>query len=264
VKAIIIKSVFLSTMLLAASGLNAGDKDKPAPEKLEAKVVDAGSFGIYIEGKRIGTETFKIEQRPDYSIATASVKVDDGKARAEQTAEMRVSPTGELRSYTWRATVPQAEESSVEPQKDLLVEHLTPADQKKVDVPHMLPVSTVILDDNFFSQREVLLWRYLATGCVWKEGQGRLCGPSSYVILVPRQHISISATIEFAGVDKTMVKGVERQLNKMTLKTGGPNRTVMLNDQKDADPDQWLLWVDDQYKVVKVTVPGTTVEVIRD
>jgi hypothetical protein len=258
------KSIFLGAVLLAATSLSAGDKDKPPADKLETKTVDSGSFGIYLDGRRIGTETFKIEQRPDFSVATATVKVDDGKSKAEQTSEMRVSPTGDLRSYTWRSSVPQAEESTVEAQKDLLVEHVIPADQKKVDVPHMLPVSTVILDDNFFSQREILLWRYLATGCVWKEGQGRLCSPSSYVILVPRQHAATNATMEFVGVDKTTVKGVEKQLNKMTLKTGGPNRAVMLNDQKDSEPGQWLLWVDDQYKIVKMTVPGTNLEVIRD
>jgi hypothetical protein len=177
---------------------------------------------------------------------------------------MRVSPNGDLRSYTWRASIPQVEESSVEAQKDILVEHIAPADQKKVDVPHVLPVSTVILDDNFFSQREILLWRYLATGCVWKEGQGRLCVPSNYVILVPRQHAATNATMEFVGLEKTTVKGVERQLNKMTLKTGGPNRAVSFSDQKDSEPGQWLLWVDDQYKVVKMTVPGTNIEVVRD
>ncbi len=263
-KAVIIKSVLLSGVLLAANGLSAGDKDKGAAEKMESKVVDQGSFGIYLEGKRIGTETFKIEQRTDFSIATASLKVDDGKMKAEQTAEMRISPNGDLRSYLWRATVPQAEESSVEPQKELLVEHLVPADQKKMDVPHLLPLSTAILDDNFFSQREILLWRYLATACVWKQGQGRLCGPSSYVVLVPHQHASVSATMELVGPDKITVKGVERQLSKMTLSTGGSGRVIAMNEPKDSDAGQWLLWVDDQFKVIKMTIPGTNIEVIRD
>lgn len=262
-KAIIIKSAILSAVLLAANGLSAGDKDKAA-DKVESKVVDQGSFGIYLDGKRIGTETFKIEQRADYSIATASLKVDDGKIKAEQTAEMRLSPNGDLRSYIWRATVPQVEESSVEPQKELLVEHLAPADQKKLDVPHLLPVSTAILDDNFFSQREILMWRYLATGCVWKEGQGRMCAPSSYVVLVPRQHSSVSATMDLVGLEKVMVKGVERQLSKMTLSTGGAGRVIEMNNPRDPENGQWLLWVDDQYKVVKMTVPGTNVEVVRD
>jgi hypothetical protein len=70
--------------------------------------------------------------------------------------------------------------------------------------------------------------------------------------------------MELLGVDKVTVKGVERQLNKMTLRTGGPNRAVMLNDQKDSDQGQWFLWVDDQYKVVKISVQGANLEVVRD
>ncbi len=251
-------------MLLAAGGLSAGDKDRPAADKTETKVVDSGSFGIYMDGKRIGTETFKIEQRPDYSITTASIKVDDGKTRAEQTSEMRVNPNGDLRSYVWRATVPQAEEASVEPQNDLLVEHVVPADQKKMDVPHMLPVSTVILDDNFFSQREVLLWRYLATSCARKEGQPIQCGPGTFVVLVPRQHAATNATMDFAGLEKVTVKGVKKQLNKITLRSGGPTKVIEMNDQKDSEPGQWLLWVDDQYKIVRMTVSGSNIEVVRD
>ncbi len=259
---IIIKGILLGAAFLPATGLNAGDKDKPV--KLETKVVDAGAFGIYLGGKRIGTETFRIEQRLDYSIATAQLKIDDGKVKAEQSAEMQISPKGELRSYVWRSALPQKEESSVEPQNELLVEHVTPADQKKLDVPHVLPVSTVILDDNFFSQREILFFRYLATGCAWKQGQGLMCGPSDYVILVPQQHLSANATMEFVGLEKITVKGVERQLNKVTLTTAAPGRVIVLNDQKESDPGQWLLWVDDQYKVVKISIPGSNIEVVRD
>lgn len=262
-KPVVIKGILLSAALLAANGLSAGDKDKSPADKMETKVVDSGSFGIYMDGKRIGTETFKIEQRPDYNIATAEVKVDDGKTKAEQSAEMQFSANGDLRSYIWRATLPQKEESSVEPQKDLLVEHIAPADQKKVDVPHMLPLSTVILDDNFFSQRQVLFFRYLATACK-RQGNDLICGPGSYLILVPRQHAAASAVMEFVGPEKVAVKGVERQLNKVILKTGGPTRVVVLNDQKESEAGQWLLWVDDQYKVIKMAVPGINVEIVRD
>lgn len=260
------KSVILSTVVcgLLAGSLHAGDKDK-TPEKLQQKVVDSGSFGLYIGEKRIGTETFKIEQRPDFSVATAQLKVDDGNVQATQTAEMRVAANGDLKSYTWRATSPHLEEANVEPQDQLLVEHISPADQKKVDYPHMLPLSTAILDNNFFSQREVLLWRYLATSCVWKRGEGRgMCGPGSYGVLVPQQHQAASASIEFVGVDKVMVKGAERQLNKIILRVGDPKQLVIMNGQSDGDSGQWVLWVDDDYKIVKITVSGSNFEVVRD
>lgn len=261
-KAIIIRAVVLSAALLAATGLSAGDKDKTS-DKLEAKVVDAGSFGIYLDGKRIGTETFKIEQRPDYSIATAEIKVDDGKVRANQTAEMQITPKGELRSYIWRSTVPQREEATVEPKDQLLMEHDSPADQKKRDVPYLLPLSTVILDDNFFSQREILVWRYLATVCV-RKGNSLMCGPGTFGVLMPRQHTSANVKMELLGPEKVTVKGIVRELNKVALNSSDP--LIVMNGQKDSNTEQWLLWVTDppEYKVIKITIPGTNVEVIRD
>jgi hypothetical protein len=256
------RGFLLAGVLLAVTWLNAGDKSKPA-DKLETKVADSGSFGIYADGKRIGTETFKIEQRPDFSVATAEIKVDDGTSKATQTSEMQVAPNGELHSYIWRGILPAKEESSVEPKNELLMEHIVDADLKKHDVPHILPLTTAILDDNFFSHREILLWRYLATGCVPTKDSQLTCGPSQFGILVPRQHQAASAVIEVVGREKVTIKGVVRELNKVVLKVGDPQQLVVMN-QKEPEAGQWLLWVDDQYKVMKITVAGSNIEAIRD
>ncbi len=61
-----------------------------------------------------------------------------------------------------------------------------------------------------------------------------------------------------------MVKGSERELNKIKLETNGPQTMTWLNDQSREDSTQWLLWVDDQYKVIKMTVAGSGIEVVRD
>lgn len=259
-------AILLSAVLAMQVCLSAADKTK---EKSGSKVADSGSFGIYMNGKRVGTETFNItetlngERRPEYSTATSEIKFDDGRFKATQTAEMQVSAKGELRSYSWHSTVPQREESSVEPKDQLLVEHILPADQKKLDVQHVLPISTVILDDNFFSQREVLLWWYLATGCRRQEN-ALLCGTGKFVILVPRQHVSGNATLELLARDKVMVKGVEVELNKVKLDTSGPQSLTWLNESHESDATQWVLWVDDQYRIIKMTVAGSNIEVVRD
>ena len=244
------KTILFISMLLTAFCLGASDKDKDKDkDKKSAKVVDSGSFGIFLNGKRVGTETFSIEQRAEFSVATSQIKVDDGNIKADQTAEMQVNPKGELVSYTWRATAPQKEESTVEPKDQLLMEHITPSDLKKQDLPHVLPISTVILDDNFFSQRELLVWRYLATGCLQKPNEGLVCGPSRFGTLVPHQHTAGEATMELIGNEKVIIKGVERDSNKIKL---------------DTDGVQWLLWVSDDYKVIKMTVAASNVEIVRD
>jgi hypothetical protein len=51
-------------------------------------------------------------------------------------------------------------------------------------MPYILPLSTVILDDNFFSQRKLLVWRYLTTGCIPKDGL-LACNPSQFGFSFP-------------------------------------------------------------------------------
>ena len=92
-----------------------------------------------------------------------------------------------------------------------------------------------------------------------------VCGTGKFVILVPHQHISGNATLELLGQDKVMIKGMERELNQVKLETTGPQSLTWLNDQgRESDATQWVLWVDDQYRVIKMTVAGTNVEVVRD
>jgi hypothetical protein len=261
VKGIIKAGFLLVAALISTTVLTAGDKDKEQPKKTGTEVVDSGSFGIFMGGKRIGTETFKIEQRSDVSVATAEIKVDDGTTKAVQSAELQITPKGDLHSYVWHASVPVKEESSVEPNDQLITEHVLPVDLKRHDVPHVLPLSTMILDDNFFSHREILLWRYLAT-CVTKDGR-LMCGPTTFSILVPRQHQAASATLELIGADKVSIKGTMRELNKVALRVGDPQRLVVMN-QRDAEAGQWLLWVDNDYKILKMTVAGTNIEIVRD
>jgi hypothetical protein len=238
--------ILLSVLLAAPSALSlAADQKTKKPAN---KVWDSGTFGIYVNGKRIGAEKFQIEQRGEVNVVTSEIKVDDGNNKAVQTAEMQVTPKGELRSYVWRATSPQKEEASVEPKDQLLVEHVVPADQKKVDVPHILPTNTIILDDNFFSQREILVLRYLATGCE-KQGQGLVCPQSRFGTLVPHQHAAGEATISLLGQERIVVKGQSMDVNKLKL---------------DADGVSWMLWVSDDYKILKMSVPATNVEVVRE
>ena len=216
-----------------------------------AQMVDEGSFGIFMQGKRIGTERFQIQQTNDVGILTASITVDDGKNRAEQHSEMQITANGALRRYTWSSTLPQAEQSVVEPANGFLTEHDTTADLKKHDMPYILPPSTVILDDSFFSHRELLVWRYFATGCTPK-GNQLDCGPSQFGILVPRQHTAGTATVELLGREKITLQSRQWELNKLKMNIDGV--------------ECWL-WVsnpENHYRVMKISIPSAGAEVLRD
>jgi hypothetical protein len=241
--------------LLTALAITAGawvksqDKNKTAlPKAAASRVVDSGSFGIFMEGKRVGTETFHIEEGPGVSVATSDVKIDDGANKLEQHAEMRVASNGALRFYRWWSTLPSREEVIVEAKDDFLLEHITSADQKKMDISHILPTSTSILDDYVFSHREILAWRYLATSCVIKDGN-RACSRGIFGVLVPRQHTAVNASVELVERNVTKIKGVDQELNQMKVDTGG---------------ELWLIWMDDQFKVQKMAIPTQKVEVERD
>lgn len=253
--------ILLALLLTAAWALGSDNKDKPKEKK---SAVDAGSFGIYLNGKRIGTEKFDIQQDASEGTVSAEITVEDGGNKSEQRSEMRVGTDGNLKVYKWSSTSPTREESTVEPKLEngqsstelaagLLVEHVTTAEQKKRDVPYVIPLSTVILDDNFFSQRELLIWRYLATGCKRVPPDLHLeCGPAHFGIFVPHQHATGSSVVELVGRDKITFKGAEREVNKVRV---------------DTDGVQWLIWVDDpenHYKVLKMAIPAGNIEVWRD
>ena len=60
-----------------ASAADKKDKTKPAP----TQKVDSGSFGVFIKGQRVATETFKIEQQNGASIIKSQLKETAGPTR---------------------------------------------------------------------------------------------------------------------------------------------------------------------------------------
>ncbi|HLJ85811.1 MAG TPA: hypothetical protein VKZ53_03260 [Candidatus Angelobacter sp.] len=256
-KALLVATLISACLAFGGERDKDKDKDKKAPA---SKIVDSGSFGIYMNGKRIGTETFRISQGAEMSTVTSEIKVDAGTTKAIQESEMQVAPNGNLKVYTWRSSAPQKEESVVEPKDQFLVEHITPADQKRHEVPYILPLSTVILDDNFFTHREVLIWRYLAAGC----DRQMVCTASQFSFLSPHQHASGTARIELVGRDKVNFKGTERELNKIKLDLYDGSPVIHIINESAAEATHWLLWVDDSYMVVKMAVANDSLEVVRD
>jgi len=62
--------------------------------------------------------------------------------------------------------------------------------EKEHEQPYLLPLSTTILDDYFFIDREILAWRFLASAC--KQDKGVLqCPLRQRAQLEPSTLISI-------------------------------------------------------------------------
>ena len=215
------------------------------------KVVDSGSFGIFRDGKRVATETFKIEQQPGGSLATFQLKMDDGSKEPAQTAEMELTSAGALKRYEWHQTTPEKAEAVVMPNDPFLMERLVSAPgAKAVQQPFLAPPTTIILDNNFFAQRELLAWRYMAGGCKPgpKEVECKLA-PEKFGVLVPQALSTGTVTMESVGWEKISIRGAERNLIRLNLKT---------------ENGDWAMWLDNTYKLVRMVIAGQNMEVVRD
>lgn len=230
-----------------ASAADKKDKAKPAANQ----IVDSGSFGVFIRGQRVATETFKIEQQNGASIVKSQLKEASGTDAGNQKSELDMTANGELVRYEWS----QASGSSLNvfPGNDVLLERMSASGSAKpAEQPFLMPSTSAILDNNFFVHREVLAWRYLAADCK-PEGGNLKCqqGPAPFGALVPQEHISISVRMELVGKEKINIRGAERELLRLNL-TG--------------EDFAWALWLDDhdQFKLIRVAIPADNTEVIRD
>jgi len=234
--------------ILLPMALWAGDKDK----KDVGQMVDSGSLGVFINGHRIATETFSIQQSPSGSLISSQFKTEEGVDKAAQTSDLQLTPGGDIRKYEWKELSPGKAQATVAPSNDYLMEHITGApSEKPEEQPFLLPASTSILDDYVFIHREVLIWRYLATTC--KQEKGVVQCPANqktqFGAMNPHQRTSLPLTVEFAGRDKVSIRGAEKEMNKFLLKSEG------------AD---WAMWLDDQFKLQRILIASENTEIVRD
>lgn len=238
------RKVVLALLAIAFSGTAIA-----ASKAGQGALVDSGSFGIFVNGKRIGTEKFQVERQANASIATSEVTVADGQVQASQSSELKLSPTGDVQRYAWRELSPGKAESVVEPKNEFLVQHISAGPTEKAqDQPYILTPSTAILDDYFFSHRELLAWRYLAEACKTGEKECKLI-PAQFPVLIPRQRLSITVRVEYAGREKVPVRGAERELDRFNLQ---------------SDDEDWALWFDDSHKLVRIVIAAQNIEIVRD
>jgi hypothetical protein len=215
------------------------------------KTVDSGSFGVFNGSHRVATETFTVRQSAAGSVISSEFKSEQGEQTADQSSELDLTPSVELRRYEWKELTPEKLNAVVEPNDTFLIEHVfSGANEKPQNQNFLLPASTSILDDYFFIQREVLAWKYLATACK-QQPAGLGCPPNQKVqlgTLNPHARSSMLVTIEFTGKDKVMLRGAEHELSRFILKSEGGD---------------WAFWLDDNFKLVRL-LGDNGIEVVRD
>jgi len=197
----------------------------------------------------VATETFSIAQGPDGSVVTSEFKSEQGEQKAEQSSRLELTPSVELREYTWKEALPEKTQATVTPNETFLIERFSVGD-KQHEQNFLLPASTTILDDYFFVQREILAWKYLHTAC--HNEKGALGCPRGQKVqfgtLNPHERSSMAVSVEFGGKEKVTIRGKERELSRFTLR---------------GETGNWDFWLDEQFKLVRLQAEGGT-EVIRD
>jgi hypothetical protein len=232
------------------SGFSKDDK-KDNKAKTGSQVIDSGTFGVFKKGQRVINETFKVEQENGASVIKSQLKLTAANDLTSQDSDLEITPSGDLVRYTWSQNTGGS--LSVMPNNDFLMEKITaPGTTKAAEQSFLMPSSTAVLDNNFFIQREIFAWRYLAANCK-SEGSGLKCqqGPADFGVLVPQDRNSLRVKMEVIGNEKVAIRGAQRDLLRVNL-TG--------------EDFQWSLWLDsqDHYKLIRVTIPADDMEVVRD
>jgi hypothetical protein len=229
----------------------AKDKDKKEKEH-EAQSIDSGSFGVFMNGHRVGTEKFSIDQANGGSVIRSEFKTENDPNTAMQNSVLELTAAGDIRRYEWKEMSPGKGQSVIVPNNEFLNQKWSAGPgEKEHEQPYLLPPSTSILDDYFFIHREILVWRFLAATC--KQDKGQVQCPIKQRVqfgsLSPRQHASSPLSAEFLGREKINFKGNLQEFNKVEL---------------NLESGSWHLWLDDQFKVVRIVIDGDNTEVVRD
>jgi hypothetical protein len=240
--------------VLLACTLASFAADKKEKAKAEpGQAVDSGSFGVFVKGQRVMTETFAIHQTPGGSITKAQLKEASGSASTDQKSSLEITANGELLRYEWSQSTPVSGSLVVLPNNEFLIEKITASGTSKAaEQPFLMPNTTMILDNNFFVQRELLVWRYLGADCK-SEGGSLKCqqGPAEFGVLVPQDRTSLRVKMELIGKEKITIHGAERELLRLNL---------------SGEAFEWSLWVDpgQQFKLMRIAIPADDTEVVRD
>lgn len=197
--------------------------------------VARGTFEIRLEGQKIGVETYEIQYRETEIEVHSRVELSIGGQQLKQTTTLTLSPSYQLRRYEWQQQEPKKTFARVRfDGTTATMEFPLTADELDQREFIFETADLVVLDNNVFHHYLFLLRLYDFT-------RG---GPQPIRILIPQEVLPALVTLEDRG-EKTEMGSRFRWL-------------VMTSENNEV----WL-WLDENRKLVRLSVPQAKVEVVR-
>lgn len=222
-------------MLAGVSGLAGLSAQAPSG----AAQVERGTFRILVDGQQVGREEFEIERQESTIQARGRLRLDVQGQQIEETSTLTLSLTYEPRSYEWKRTQPPGQflQARFEGTKATL--ELSSGDTELVGREFLFEDTRVaVLDNNLFHHYLFLVRQYDFT-------RG---GAQPLRVLIPQEALPALVTLEDNG------------LHAVAAEPGSPAlRRLRMTSE---DNEVWL-WLDDGGNLVRITVPGANVEVVR-
>ena len=211
-------------------------------KSLAVSVDDEGVFDIFLAGRPVGSESFRIHSSPGEVEAQAEIRLrveQNGRTVSVQSfphlvLDSQLHPV----SYAWSQKGSQSSRLDVDFRGKFAKVRYKTVDGSEDDRDFQLLPDVAILDDNVFHHYQLIAARYLAMGG----------GKQTFHVFVPQEALPSLLTVEDMGAAAGLSGGAATNLRHLLITT---------------DVTQIDLWIDDLQHLERVSVPASQLEVIR-
>ena len=229
----------LAGLLAFSVGAPAQEK---APKAGPANVDDEGVFLISLAGQPVGTEKFRIHSSQSKVVAQGEIRLNieqNGKKVTMQSfPDLVLDPQLNPVTYTWNQKGQQSSRLEVDFGGKFAKARYTTTDGKEDDRDFELPKDVAVLDDNVVHHYQLIVARFQALGG----------GKQSLRVFVPQEALPGLLTVEDMGNAAIPINGVTANLRHLQITT---------------DVTYIDVWVDDQQRIERFSVPQAQLEAVR-
>ncbi len=210
----------------------AAARQKPAAPAPSSLAPDAGVFRIVLNGKQVGTEQFRIAPSATGWFADDALQLNlPGQPPERDTARLTLRSDGSPAHYEWIREAPDKRSLGV----DFLGTAATLVLRKPGAPPFVqrfsLPrLPAVVLDNNMYDHYAILARLY-----DWNRG-----GPQQFAVLIPQDELPGTVTVQAVAAGNTrqlVVHSTDLEIN---------------------------LYLDSSLRLVRLDVPGSGAEIVRE